>query len=216
VSLRDFYPKALSSFKPGWSYTELKENAADLVNLADPFSTDIQITHLGGVANEKRIMMFGADGVGKTAILYKLKLGDDILTTPTIGFNVETIPYRDANFTIWDLGGHESIRTLWKHYTQNVDGSIIVINGSGDIDSQKDIISNFLNEVNDLKTKPILVYVNKKDISQYQLFEVEQAFDSIRFSCSNIKFILSSSKTGEGLYEGLAFLFSALSSVVNE
>jgi len=157
---------------------------------------------------KKRVVMFGVDGAGKTAILYKLKLGEDILTTPTIGFNVETIAYRDANFTLWDLGGQESIRPLWKHYTQNIDGSIFVIDGSGDIYSQKEVISNFVNENTDIRSKPILVYVNKKDISQVQLTDVEQAYD-FRIYCSNIKFISSCSKTGEGLYEGLDFLMSA-------
>lgn len=32
--------------------------------------------------------MLGIDGAGKTAILYKKKLGQKITTIPTIGFNV--------------------------------------------------------------------------------------------------------------------------------
>jgi GTPase SAR1 family protein len=43
---------------------------------------------------------------GKTALLYKLKLGEVVDTVPTIGFNVETVQYRNViTFTVWDLPG---------------------------------------------------------------------------------------------------------------
>ena len=35
--------------------------------------------------------MLGLDNAGKTTILYKLKLGENIHTIPTIGFNVEQV-----------------------------------------------------------------------------------------------------------------------------
>uniref|UniRef100_A0A914M047 Uncharacterized protein n=1 Tax=Meloidogyne incognita TaxID=6306 RepID=A0A914M047_MELIC len=42
-----------------------------------------------------RILMVGLDAAGKTTILYKLKLGEIVTTIPTIGFNVETVEYRN-------------------------------------------------------------------------------------------------------------------------
>jgi hypothetical protein len=56
---------------------------------------------------------------GKTTILYKIKLGEKVTTVPTIGFNVESVQYRNVNFTVWDVGGQEKIRRLWKHYFSN-------------------------------------------------------------------------------------------------
>ncbi len=44
---------------------------------------------------------------GKTTILYKLKLGDTVTTIPTIGFNVETVEYKNIRFTMWDVGGQQ-------------------------------------------------------------------------------------------------------------
>ena len=35
-----------------------------------------------------KVLMLGLDGAGKTTILYSLKLGDVLMTIPTIGFNV--------------------------------------------------------------------------------------------------------------------------------
>ncbi|TTB70982.1 ADP-ribosylation factor 1 [Bagarius yarrelli] len=54
---------------------------------------------------EMRILMVGLDAAGKTTILYKLKLGEIVTTIPTIGFNVETVEYKNISFTVWDVGG---------------------------------------------------------------------------------------------------------------
>ena len=59
---------------------------------------------------EMRILMLGLDAAGKTTILYKLKLGEVISSVPTIGFNVETVEYKNIKFEIWDVGGHDKIR----------------------------------------------------------------------------------------------------------
>ena len=48
-----------------------------------------------------RILMVGLDAAGKTTILYKLKLGEIVTTIPTIGFNVETVEYKNISFTAW-------------------------------------------------------------------------------------------------------------------
>ena len=68
---------------------------------------------------EVRMLMNGLDAAGKTTILYKLKLGEIVTTIPTIGFNVETVEYRNIAFTVWDVGGRDKIRPLWRHYYQN-------------------------------------------------------------------------------------------------
>ncbi|KAG2376576.1 ADP-ribosylation factor 1 cold-induced protein [Vigna angularis] len=56
---------------------------------------------------EMRILMVGLDAAGKTTILYKLKLGEIVTTIPTIGFNVETVEYKNISFTVWDVGGQD-------------------------------------------------------------------------------------------------------------
>ena len=54
---------------------------------------------------EVRILMVGLDAAGKTTILYKLMLGEVVTAIPTIGFNVETVEYKNIKFTVWDVGG---------------------------------------------------------------------------------------------------------------
>ncbi|CAA3000336.1 ADP-ribosylation factor 1-like [Olea europaea subsp. europaea] len=58
---------------------------------------------------EARILMVGLDAAGKTTILNKLKHGEVLPTSPTNGFNVETFEKNDVNFTIWDLGGGDTV-----------------------------------------------------------------------------------------------------------
>lgn len=57
-----------------------------------------------------RILMVGLDAAGKTTILYKLKLGEVVTTIPTIGFNVETVEYKNISFTVWDVGGQDKVK----------------------------------------------------------------------------------------------------------
>lgn len=74
--------------------------------------------------------------LGKTTILYKLKIGEIVTTIPTIGiilsliyvinnlilgFNVETVDIQGTKFTIWDVGGCDKIRPLYRHCMQEND-----------------------------------------------------------------------------------------------
>ena len=50
--------------------------------------------------------------------------------TPTIGFNVETVEYKNISFTVWDVGGKDKIRPLWRHYYQNTHAFVLVIDSN--------------------------------------------------------------------------------------
>lgn len=47
--------------------------------------------------------------------------GHSTVTLPP-GFNVETVEYKNISFTVWDVGGQDKIRPLWRHYFQNTQG----------------------------------------------------------------------------------------------
>ena len=112
---------------------------------------------------EVRILMLGLDGAGKTTILYKLKLGDNITTIPTIGFNVETLEYKNINFTVWDVGGQDKIRRLWRHYYMNTKALIFVVDCNDKdrvAEAKSELIHMLLDE--DLKDAVLLVFANKQ------------------------------------------------------
>uniref|UniRef100_F6HSZ1 ADP-ribosylation factor n=1 Tax=Vitis vinifera TaxID=29760 RepID=F6HSZ1_VITVI len=114
---------------------------------------------------EMRILMVGLDAAGKTTILYKLKLGEIVTTIPTIGFNVETVEYKNVSFTVWDVGGQHKIRPLWRHYFQNTQGLIFVVdsNDRERILEAKDELHRMLSE-DELRDATLLVFANKQDL----------------------------------------------------
>merc|ERR1712058_151693 len=60
----------------------------------------------------------------------QVELGEIVTTIPTIGFNVETVEYKNISFTVWDVGGQDKIRPLWRHYFQNTQGLIFVVDSN--------------------------------------------------------------------------------------
>ena len=113
-----------------------------------------------------KILMIGLDYAGKTTILHKLKIGETVETIPTIGFNVEKLKYKGLNITVWDIGGQIQNRIIWKHYYQNTNGLIYVVdsNDKKRIDETVNEFKKLLFE-DDLKNCPILVMANKQDLN---------------------------------------------------
>ena len=159
---------------------------------------------------EARILMVGLDAAGKTTILYKLKLGEIVSTIPTIGFNVETVEYKNLKFTVWDVGGQDKLRPLWRHYFQNTNGVIFVIdsNDKERVMNARDELMKMLVE-DELRDAALLVFANKQDmpnamttaeiIDKLGLHSLRQRSWYIQGCCAT---------SGEGLYEGLDWLAS--------
>ncbi|URE39863.1 ARF [Musa troglodytarum] len=165
---------------------------------------------------EMRILMVGLDAAGKTTILYKLKLGEIVTTIPTIGFNVETVEYKNISFTVWDVGGQDKIRPLWRHYFQNTQGLIFVVdsNDRDRIVEARDELHRMLNE-DELRDAVLLVFANKQDLpnamnaaeitDKLGLHSLRQRHWYIQSTCAT---------SGEGLYEGLDWLSNNIASKV--
>merc|ERR1711985_217649 len=113
---------------------------------------------------EQRILMVGLDAAGKTTVLYKLKLGEVVTTIPTIGFNVETVEYKNISFTVWDIGGQDKIRKLWRYYYQGTSGAIFIIDSSDRdrIDDAREELFKMLDN-DEMKDAALLVFANKQD-----------------------------------------------------
>ena len=43
---------------------------------------------------------------------------------------METVEYKNICFTVWDVGGQDKIRPLWRHYFQNTQGLIFVVDSN--------------------------------------------------------------------------------------
>merc|ERR1712040_5628 len=168
---------------------------------------------------EMRILMVGLDAAGKTTILYKLKLGEIVTTIPTIGFNVETVEYKNISFTVWDVGGQDKIRPLWRHYYQNTQGIIFVVDSndreriddaSGSDNSAKEELHRMLAE-DELRDAVVLVLANKQDLPN--AMSVNEVTEKLGLNqLRNRQWYIQSTcaTTGDGLYEGLDWLSNTL------
>eukprot|EP01092_Planopodium_desertum_P010336 TRINITY_DN457_c0_g1_i13.p1 TRINITY_DN457_c0_g1~~TRINITY_DN457_c0_g1_i13.p1 ORF type:complete len:179 (-),score=58.94 TRINITY_DN457_c0_g1_i13:90-626(-) len=161
---------------------------------------------------EMRILMVGLDAAGKTTILYKLKLGEIVTTIPTIGFNVETVSYKKIDFTVWDVGGQDKIRPLWRHYFQNTQGLIYVVdsNDKERVSEAADELQKMLRE-DELRDAKLLVFANKQDLPH--AMSVAEVTDKLGLhSIRDRKWYIQSccATSGDGLYEGLDWLSNAL------
>eukprot|EP01012_Entosiphon_sulcatum_P062044 TRINITY_DN8814_c0_g1_i3.p1 TRINITY_DN8814_c0_g1~~TRINITY_DN8814_c0_g1_i3.p1 ORF type:complete len:210 (+),score=17.30 TRINITY_DN8814_c0_g1_i3:2-631(+) len=98
-------------------------------------------------------------------MMYKLKLGDVITTIPTIGFNIESVQYKNVHFTVWDVGGRDRIRALWRHYYVGISGIIFVVdsNDRGRMDQAKEELDRLQDE-DLLRSAALLVLANKQDL----------------------------------------------------
>ena len=134
---------------------------------------------------------------------------DEVIeTVPTIGFNVETLQYKNLKFQVWDLGGQTSIRPYWRCYYANTDAIIFVVD-SVDIDrlpvAKSELMAMLQEE--DLKEAKLLVFANKQDQEgALGAAEISSALglDTIKNRQWTIQ--TTCARKGEGLFEGFDWL----------
>jgi ADP-ribosylation factor protein 1 len=66
---------------------------------------------------------------------------------------------------VWDVGGQDKIRPLWRHYFQNTQGIIFVVdsNDRDRIVEAREELQRMLNE-DELRDALLLVFANKQDL----------------------------------------------------
>jgi small GTP-binding protein len=158
---------------------------------------------------ELRLLMVGLDAAGKTTILYHLKLDEAVTDTiPTIGFNVEVIEYKNITFTVWDIGGQDKIRTLWRLYFQETQGLIFVVdsNDRERIQEAKDELYRLLKE-DELKRAALLVLANKQDLpNAMTASELSESLSLHSLRSRNWYIQSTCALKGQGIFEGLEWL----------
>eukprot|EP01089_Gocevia_fonbrunei_P019355 TRINITY_DN6834_c0_g2_i1.p1 TRINITY_DN6834_c0_g2~~TRINITY_DN6834_c0_g2_i1.p1 ORF type:complete len:163 (+),score=20.20 TRINITY_DN6834_c0_g2_i1:72-491(+) len=131
-------------------------------------------------------------------------MGEIVTTIPTIGFNVETVTYKNLNFTLWDVGGQAQIRSLWRHYFNEMDLLIYVVDSydKDRMSEAKDELTKLLNEP-ELDKAALLVLCNKQDLPN--ALTVTQITEQLGLAYLSRPWNIQAccTTTGEGLYEGL-------------
>jgi ADP-ribosylation factor 1/2 len=192
-----------------------------------------------GMKKEVRIVMVGLDAAGKTTILYKLKLGEVVSTIPTIGFNVETVEYKNLNLNVWDVGGQDKIRPLWRYYYNGSNAIIFVIDSSDTerldlkgmeqafnrkkaVDSSSDISKTAAEELaklleeDELRDAALLILANKQDLPHaMSVAEITERLELHKIRNRPWYVQGCCATTGDGLIEGLDWLSATLTKKQN-
>jgi len=161
---------------------------------------------------EFRALMIGLDASGRTTALYRMKLGEVVTTIPTIGFNVETLDHKGASFTVWDVGGCDKIRPLWRHYFQGTDALFFFVDSS-DRDRFQEAMDELFRMLaeDELRDAPVLIYANKQDLPNAMTpAEIVERGDLHRIRHRAWHILGSCGTTAEGLFEGVDWLHEEL------
>ncbi|XP_015225741.1 PREDICTED: ADP-ribosylation factor-like protein 14 [Cyprinodon variegatus] len=163
--------------------------------------------HGSKLKKQVQILMLGLDGSGKTTLLYKLKYNENVVTVPTVGFNVEMLETdrRSPGLTVWDVGGQRRMRPHWKHHFLDTAGLLFVVD-SGDekrLDEARKELYRIL-KYHSLKGVPLVILANKQDLpGALNPERLCQKLDLRRVCEGRAWFIQPcSATTGMGLQEG--------------
>ena len=78
---------------------------------------------------------------------------------------METVTYKNVKFNVWDVGGQDKIRPLWRHYYTGTQGLVFVVDSQDRerIDEAKQELHRILTD-REMKECLLLVFANKQDL----------------------------------------------------
>eukprot|EP01013_Petalomonas_cantuscygni_P041186 TRINITY_DN735_c1_g1_i1.p2 TRINITY_DN735_c1_g1~~TRINITY_DN735_c1_g1_i1.p2 ORF type:complete len:193 (-),score=13.06 TRINITY_DN735_c1_g1_i1:706-1284(-) len=158
---------------------------------------------------KSQVCILGLSGAGKTALLYKLHLGKNIPTIPTLGFNIETIKREGLAISMWDVSSKPRLRPLIYHYYERSEVVVFVVDSTQPADY--DEVAEAIGEVyarDYMKDVPLLVLANKQDaveaVPPQQVVEALQRRDALPAGEWNL--VGTSVTEGMGLEEAMHWL----------
>eukprot|EP01135_Chromosphaera_perkinsii_P001063 Nk52_evm13s158 gene=Nk52_evmTU13s158 len=109
-------------------------------------------------------------------------------TTTTIGFNNEQVDMFGLKVTMYDLGGGERIRGIWKNYTAEAFGCVWVVDANSDekkIQESRAALVHLLDMNEFFRHKPVVILANKQDLVEAKSQRVEEIFNVDELNSKN-------------------------------
>ncbi|ETV86682.1 hypothetical protein H257_01803 [Aphanomyces astaci] len=164
---------------------------------------------------ELRILMLGLDNAGKTTILKKF-MGQDISSiSPTLGFDIQTLEYKQYKLNVWDVGGQQTIRSYWRNYFEQTDGLVWVVDSADRRrleDCKRELVALLTQEK--LAGATLLIFANKQDLPGALSPEdivLALGLHESQFANRHWKIHSCSAFTGDGLADGIDWMVSDIS-----
>ena len=117
--------------------------------------------------SERTLIMLGCDGAGKSTLVAAMRGGDVSKVTTTVGFDPHKCVLDGAPLRLFDVGGGEKIRGIWKCYYMEVHAAVFVVDASDP--ARFDEARALLHEAYATETlagKPLLIIANKATLPQ--------------------------------------------------
>ena len=165
---------------------------------------------------ELRILILGLDNAGKTTIMKRVS-GEDIHEiSPTVGFNIKSLEYRNYVLNVWDVGGQKSIRTYWRNYFEQTDGIIWVVDSVDQwrLEECKNQLHDLLGQEK-LAGASLLVFANKQDLGgalSYEEIAKALNLNGEEMAGHHWNITGCSAVTGKGLEEGFDWVVNDIAS----
>lgn len=78
--------------------------------------------------------------------------------------------YKNVKFSVWDVGGQDKIRPLWRHYYKGTQALVFVVDSTDRerIDEAKQELYRILSD-QEMKDCLLMVFANKQDLPAGEL-----------------------------------------------
>uniref|UniRef100_A0A7M6DJ51 ADP-ribosylation factor-like protein 6 n=1 Tax=Clytia hemisphaerica TaxID=252671 RepID=A0A7M6DJ51_9CNID len=166
-----------------------------------------------GLNKRTSLLLLGINSAGKTSILYRLLLGELMKVIPTVGFQSEDILHNGNYFRILDIGGGCKIPPLWRHYFEHYQGIIYVVDSTSRdyIEETKSTLYHCILIKDEAQHYPIIVFANKQDLpNAMSTLEITEKLELNEIKDRSWHIQGTSASTGEGLYEGLDWIYDEI------
>lgn len=150
----------------------------------------------------------GLDNAGKTTIVKRVSNEDVNAVSPTLGFNIKSMPYSGYLLNIWDVGGQKTLRSYWKNYFEQTDGLVWVVDSSDRrrlTECAKELHNILMEER--LAGATLLVFANKQDVDgALTVDEISKVIRIDLIGNRHCKIIACSARAGTGCLEGFDWI----------
>jgi len=171
---------------------------------------------------EYSILVLGLDNAGKTTLLESIKSlyipntpsPRQGAQPPTVGQNMSTIllppPLPSVYMKLWDIGGQESLRSLWTQYYTSCHAIVFVVDSTDKarIEECREVLEMVVGN-EDTGGVPILMLANKQDREEsLEVEEIKEVFNKIaeRLSARDSRVLPISALQGTGVRESVEWL----------
>jgi small GTP-binding protein len=160
-------------------------------------------------ANQFKIVVAGASGVGKTAIVNQLVNHTfEVESQPTIGVEFTSLSLQtdseSVKLQIWDTAGQERFRSVSKAYFRNALGAVLVFDLANKASFEE--LNAWINDLNSLcaPNAYVILVGNKADLAgQRVVTEVEGRETAKRYG---LEYLETSAKSGDNIADAFVRL----------